>query len=584
MASLLLRVFAFAVSCSSYGAESLELTAENWKEHTGGKIAFVKFFAPWCGHCKKIKPAWDRLMLDFKDSTTAVVAEVDCTANGKSLCTANGVKGYPSLMWGKAADPLKPYNGQRSYEDFRRFAQDNLGESCGPGLLALCDEKRRALLEKFMRIPPEKLDERIGIADQQIKRAEYNWKLIEHNVSLEMQASEEKKRKKITSIRKKNELPQAANAGAVELTPTNWEEHVADKTVFIKFFAPWCGHCKALKPAWDRLTSDFEGTTTALVAEVDCTGKGKQLCDKYDVTGFPRLLWGKVDDLQKYFGGREYEEMKRFADDHLGKPCGPSNLELCSESHRAVMENYGKMSPEKRESKAKAAEKAIEKANKAYDEAHWNFLAKLDTEEMKKDKQVKTIKDQGLDEAKLVQEWNRKQPEGFWKPPGSKSASDDPLGFLQETAFSLAGHHITWMTICILLFAFVCLFVIFQYVLSRRSLPPTCKLRHIVTATEEEILKAKERLASGEVFEEVAKECSTCPSHDQGGDLGLRPKGSMSPSLDEVCFNPATKLGTLLGPIKTKYGYHLVIVDSRKGIREITEQPEEKRESEKKED
>lgn len=583
MAPLVLRFFAFAVSCSQT-VDSLELTPENWKAHTEGKIAFVKFFAPWCGHCKKIKPAWDRLMQDFKASTTAIVAEVDCTADGKDLCTSNGVKGYPALMWGKAADPLKPYNGERSYEDLRRFAQANLGESCGPAFLWLCDEKRRVLLDKFMRIPPEKLDEKISLADQQIKRAEYTWKLVEHNVSLEMKAAEEKKRKKITSIRKKNELPQAANTGAVELTSANWEEHVADKTVFIKFFAPWCGHCKSLKPAWDRLTSDFEGTTTALVAEVDCTGKGKDLCDKYDVTGFPRLLWGKADELQKYFGGREYEEMKRFADDHLGKPCGPNNLELCSESHKKAMENYGKMSPEKRESKARNAEKAIEKANKAYDDAHWNFLAKLDTEEMKKDKQIKTIKDQGLDEAKQVQEWNRKQPEGFWKPPGSKLASDDPLSFLQDIVFTLAGYHITWMTLLMSLFALICLLVTFRYILFRKSPPPSCKLRHIVMATEEEILKAKERLASGEDFAKVAKECSTCPSHDNGGNLGHREKGSMAPSLDELCFKATTKLGTLLGPIKTKFGYHLVIIDTRKGVQEVAEEPAEKNESDKKED
>ena len=38
----------------------------------------------------------------------------------------------------------------------------------------------------------------------------------------------------------------------------------------------------------------YTGTTTALVAEVDCSGKDKDVCEDHGVTGFPRLLWGKA--------------------------------------------------------------------------------------------------------------------------------------------------------------------------------------------------------------------------------------------------------------------------------------------------
>jgi protein disulfide isomerase family A protein 2 len=39
---------------------------------------FIKFFAPWCGHCQEIAPAWAKLMDEFKDSKTALVGEMDC--------------------------------------------------------------------------------------------------------------------------------------------------------------------------------------------------------------------------------------------------------------------------------------------------------------------------------------------------------------------------------------------------------------------------------------------------------------------------------------------------------------------------
>lgn len=57
-----------------------------------------------CGHCKKLKPDWDKLIADFEGSATQLVADVDCTAGGKDLCDANGVRGYPTLKWGDPSD------------------------------------------------------------------------------------------------------------------------------------------------------------------------------------------------------------------------------------------------------------------------------------------------------------------------------------------------------------------------------------------------------------------------------------------------------------------------------------------------
>ena len=79
----------------------------------------------------------------------------------------------------------------------------------------------------------------------------------------------------------------AVHAATLELTPDNWQAEVVDsgRSAFIKFFAPWCGHCKKMKPDWDALAKEYEGSDKVLIADADCTAAGKPLCDKMGVRG-----------------------------------------------------------------------------------------------------------------------------------------------------------------------------------------------------------------------------------------------------------------------------------------------------------
>jgi len=85
---------------------------------------------------------------------------------------------------------------------------------------------------------------------------------------------------------------------------------------------------------------------------------------------------------------------------------------------------------------------------------------------------------------------------------------------------------------------------------------------HILMGSEEEILKVKEEIdAEAITFEDAAKKYSTCPSAARGGNLGTFGRGQMVPEFDQAVFN-AAETGKVIGPVKTQFGYHLILVDS----------------------
>ncbi|CAM0143150.1 unnamed protein product [Umbelopsis sp. WA50703] len=75
----------------------------------------------------------------------------------------------------------------------------------------------------------------------------------------------------------------------IVLGGANFTQQVQDhpeRDWFIKFYAPWCGHCKTLAPIWVDLAKTLQGKTN--IAEVDCT-VDEDICLTYGVSGFPTL-------------------------------------------------------------------------------------------------------------------------------------------------------------------------------------------------------------------------------------------------------------------------------------------------------
>eukprot|EP01112_Ceratiomyxa_fruticulosa_P017524 TRINITY_DN5472_c0_g1_i3.p1 TRINITY_DN5472_c0_g1~~TRINITY_DN5472_c0_g1_i3.p1 ORF type:complete len:354 (-),score=91.55 TRINITY_DN5472_c0_g1_i3:75-1136(-) len=127
MKSLFLLSVLFVASILAEG-NVVVLTPDNFDSIVGqDKGAFVEFYAPWCGHCKKLAPDYEIVADSFVGVDGVVVAKVDADEH-KSLGGRFDVKGFPTLKWfPKGSLTPEDYNGGRSVEDITTFIENKAG-------------------------------------------------------------------------------------------------------------------------------------------------------------------------------------------------------------------------------------------------------------------------------------------------------------------------------------------------------------------------------------------------------------------------------------------------------------------------
>jgi protein disulfide-isomerase A6 len=122
-----LGIFAL-ISVSVVANDVVVLTEENFEKEVGQDSgALVEFYAPWCGHCKKLAPEYEKLASSFKKAKSILIAKVDCDEH-KSVCGKYGVSGYPTIQWfPKGSLEPKKYEGPRTSEALAEFVNTEGG-------------------------------------------------------------------------------------------------------------------------------------------------------------------------------------------------------------------------------------------------------------------------------------------------------------------------------------------------------------------------------------------------------------------------------------------------------------------------
>lgn len=226
------------------------LNEKSYAKHVETGDHFIKFYAPWCGHCQKLAPAWAELAKSFEDNAKVKIAKLDCT-QAQSVCQAGEIRGYPTLQYIRNGKLVEAYKGGRDLASLKTFISEMSGS-----------EAKEA-------VPAEEV-----------------------------------------------------KSAVAHLHKDNFDAEIKEGVTFIKFFAPWCGHCKRLAPTWEELAGKFAENAGVKIAKVDCTegnNKNREICTAQGVNGFPTLnIYKDGEKVDEYNGKRAIDDLEAFVNKHLG--------------------------------------------------------------------------------------------------------------------------------------------------------------------------------------------------------------------------------------------------------------------------
>ncbi|KAF9518405.1 hypothetical protein BS47DRAFT_1325399 [Hydnum rufescens UP504] len=219
--------------------ESLkQLTQADFSDATAKGLWLIEFFSPYCVHCKRFKSTWQQLTLDKASKASFGFQMAQVDCIAQGdLCNEQNVTFYPKITMYQDGQAMETYNGDRSLEDVSEY-----------------------------------IDEHVRVFT----------------------------RREISPGATSPIVPNALGH-VVQLTDTTFGAAVAEGPLFVKMFAPWCGHCKKLAPVWTELASRMKGVVN--IGEVNCD-EHSTLCKKEGVSGYPTLTLYQSGNKLDYHGAR----------------------------------------------------------------------------------------------------------------------------------------------------------------------------------------------------------------------------------------------------------------------------------------
>jgi len=139
----------------------------------------------------------------------------------------------------------------------------------------------------------------------------------------------------------------------------------------------------------------YKGSETTLIADVDCTAGGRELCKEHDVQSYPTLKYGDPKSPDDYTGPRDFNSLKKFAAESLHGICGPGRLELCDEATKKEIKKYQKLSKHELAMAISAKQAEYDKTKQDFKDYIDRIQLEYQQEQKQTDEQIEAIKYSG---------------------------------------------------------------------------------------------------------------------------------------------------------------------------------------------
>ncbi|EGD79294.1 hypothetical protein PTSG_09710 [Salpingoeca rosetta] len=246
----------------------LHLNDKTFAKHLQRKTdMLVMFYAPWCGHCKALKPKYQEAATELKQlGVKRRLAALDANApEGRMTGPQYGVKGFPTLLYFENGELRTAYEGKREKDAIVAFMQN---PDKAPAATA-----------------PE---------------PETTW---------------EDEPSDVVHITGQNAFS---------------ERLAQEDSALVMFYAPWCGHCKAFKGPFTEAAAEVKAKGHGTLVAVDCTKpENRDVCGEYDVKGFPTVKHFVKGSVNKdYPNARTKQGVLDFMADPNAPPPPPPPAEV----------------------------------------------------------------------------------------------------------------------------------------------------------------------------------------------------------------------------------------------------------------
>lgn len=166
-----------------------------------------------------MKPDWDKLSEEFKDSSKVLIADVDCTGAGEPLCSRFNVEGFPTIKSFSPPDTEgEDYEGGRELDDLRTFAQ-GLGPGCSAATKENCNPEQLKELEELLARPAEDIEAELTELKKQLADSSEAHETLLKSLQAQYEESNEGVEKLKKEVSPRLKLLRAASAKPADAAP-----------------------------------------------------------------------------------------------------------------------------------------------------------------------------------------------------------------------------------------------------------------------------------------------------------------------------------------------------------------------------